>query len=176
VWTTRTGKWQALGVPNKSRVSLTQLPLSATRCVVGSSSFIGRSSSTPLEWRFTCSDPCFQLGLKERAACSRAQQCASFQTNFLQNHRRAIAHDQVEFRLLDVNAYCRRSGNHGLIEGYSNIRTTATLFPIMCMGNQPPTSSFICGFARLAVSVHLLSGIQRVGRCDPTPWIWIDAI
>jgi hypothetical protein len=44
------------------------------------------------------------------------------------------------------------------------------------MWNQPPTSSFISGFARLAVSVHLLSGIQRVGRCDPTPWIWIDAI
>jgi hypothetical protein len=120
--------------------------------------------------------PVFSSASKSGPHVRERSNAASFQTNFLQNHRRAIAYDQVEFRLLDVNAYCRPSGDHGLIEGYSNIRTTATLFPIICMGNQPPTSSFICGFARLAVTVHLLSGIQRVGRCDPTPWIWIDAI
>jgi hypothetical protein len=36
--------------------------------VHGGWSFIGRGSSTPLEWKFTCSDPCYQLGLKDRAA------------------------------------------------------------------------------------------------------------
>jgi hypothetical protein len=112
--------------------------------------------------------PVFSSASKSGPHVRERSRVASFQPNFLQNHRRAIAYHQVEFRLLSVSAYCRRSGDHGLIEGYSNIRTTATLFPIICMGNQPPTSSFISGFARLAVTVHLLSGIQRVGRCDPT--------
>jgi hypothetical protein len=56
---------------------------------------------------------------------------------FSKTNRRAIAYDQVELRLLSVNVYCRRSGDHGLIEGYSDIRTTATPFPIIYMHGEP---------------------------------------
>ncbi|PMD32752.1 HET-domain-containing protein, partial [Hyaloscypha variabilis F] len=43
-------------------------------------------------------------------------------------------------------------------------------------GDDPPTSVLICDSARLPVTEHLLSGMKRVRNCNPTPWIWIDAI
>ena len=43
-------------------------------------------------------------------------------------------------------------------------------------GTDPPASSFICDSAPLTVTEHLLSGMKQVRRCNPTPWIWIDAI
>jgi len=43
-------------------------------------------------------------------------------------------------------------------------------------GDAPPTSIFICSSSRLPVTEHLLKGMKRVCRCNPTPWIWIDAI
>ncbi|KAN0121899.1 HET domain containing protein [Hyaloscypha variabilis] len=43
-------------------------------------------------------------------------------------------------------------------------------------GDDPPSSVFICESARLPVTEHLFSGMKRVRNCNPTPWIWIDAI
>ena len=33
-------------------------------------------------------------------------------------------------------------------------------------GDEPPSSSFICDGGRLAVTSHLLSGIQRIRNCN----------
>jgi hypothetical protein len=43
-------------------------------------------------------------------------------------------------------------------------------------GDEPKSSFFMCDGGRLAVTSHLLLGIQRVRNCNPTQWIWVDAV